>query len=43
MGYHAAFRDLGTTAFLGQAELGVEALSAALSNIPREKFRMHLR
>jgi len=42
MGRHIAFRDLDDEQFLRRAERDVEALNAALANIPREKVRMHL-
>jgi 5-methyltetrahydropteroyltriglutamate--homocysteine methyltransferase len=42
MGRHIKFRDLSDTDFLRQAELQVEALNAALVNIPSDRLRMHL-
>ena len=42
MARHTGFQDLSESEFLAQAELQVEALNAALVNIPAEKLRMHV-
>lgn len=42
MARHTGFQDLSEAEFLSQAELQVEALNAALVNIPAEKLRMHI-
>ena len=42
MARHTGFQDLSEKEFLQQAELQVEALNAALENIPAEKLRMHV-
>ncbi|MDP9363501.1 MAG: cobalamin-independent methionine synthase II family protein [Chloroflexota bacterium] len=42
MGRHIAFRDLDEAAFVRRAELQVEALNAALANVPAERVRLHL-
>ncbi|WP_108127441.1 cobalamin-independent methionine synthase II family protein [Saccharospirillum mangrovi] len=42
MARHTGFQDLTEAEFLAQAELQVEALNAALVNIPAEKLRMHV-
>jgi 5-methyltetrahydropteroyltriglutamate--homocysteine methyltransferase len=42
MGRHIKFRDLDDAGFVRQAGLGVDALNAALANIPAERVRMHL-
>lgn len=42
MARHTGFQDLSEKEFLQQAELQVEALNAALENIPADKLRMHV-
>ena len=42
MARHTGFQDLSEAEFLKQAEQQVEALNAALVNIPAEKLRMHI-
>ncbi len=42
MGRHIRFRDASDEEFLRNAELQVEALNYALSNVPAERVRMHL-
>lgn len=42
MARHTGFQDLSEEEFLKQAEQQVEALNAALENIPSEKLRMHV-
>jgi len=42
MARHIAFQDLDEPAFLRQATLHVEAMNAALGDIPREKVRLHI-
>lgn len=42
MGRHIQFREAGDKEFIRNAELQVEALNHALSNVPAESVRMHL-
>ena len=42
MGRHIQFRDADDREFIRNAELQVEALNAALSNVPAASVRMHL-
>ena len=42
MGRHIKFRDADETEFLRNAELQIEALNYALSDIPADRVRMHL-
>ena len=42
MGRHIRFRDADTATFRRNAHLQVEALNAALENVPAEQVRMHL-
>ncbi len=42
MARHIAFQDLDEMAFLKRAALHVEALNAALGDIPRDKVRLHI-
>jgi 5-methyltetrahydropteroyltriglutamate--homocysteine methyltransferase len=42
MARHTGFQDLSEAEFLRQAEQQVEALNAALVNIPAERLRMHV-
>jgi 5-methyltetrahydropteroyltriglutamate--homocysteine methyltransferase len=42
MARHTGFQDLSEAEFLRQAEQQVEALNAALVNIPADKLRMHV-
>lgn len=42
MGRHIRFRDVDTATFRRAAELQVEALNAALENVPAERVRIHL-
>src|SRR5690606_34701388 len=42
MARHTGFQDLSEADFLRQAEQQVEALNAALVNIPAERLRMHV-
>lgn len=42
MARHTGFQDLSEVQFLRQAEQQVEALNAALANIPADKLRMHV-
>jgi 5-methyltetrahydropteroyltriglutamate--homocysteine methyltransferase len=42
MGRHIRFRDVDEKEFLRNARLQVDALNAALVNIPADKIRMHL-
>ena len=42
MGRHIRFRDVDDAEFLRNAELQVEALNYALSEVPAERVRMHL-
>ena len=42
MARHIAFQDLDEATFLRRAALHVEALNAALGDIPREKVRLHI-
>jgi 5-methyltetrahydropteroyltriglutamate--homocysteine methyltransferase len=42
MARHTGFQDLSEAEFLSQAEQQVEALNAALVNIPADKLRMHV-
>ena len=42
LGRHLAFKHESDASFLKQAELQIEALNAALTNIPSECMRMHL-
>ncbi|MEK9659372.1 MAG: cobalamin-independent methionine synthase II family protein [Chloroflexota bacterium] len=42
MARHTTFQDLPEAEFLAQAQLQVEALNAALVNVPKEKVRMHV-
>ena len=42
MGRHIRFRDADDDEFLRHAELQVEALNYALSNVPADRVRMHL-
>ena len=42
MGRHIKFRDEDDETFIKNAEMQVEALNYALSNVPAEKVRMHL-
>lgn len=42
MARHTGFQDLSEQDFLRQAELQVEALNAALVNVPAERLRMHV-
>jgi 5-methyltetrahydropteroyltriglutamate--homocysteine methyltransferase len=42
MARHTGFQDLSEAEFLRQAEQQVEALNAALVNIPAEQLRMHV-
>jgi 5-methyltetrahydropteroyltriglutamate--homocysteine methyltransferase len=42
MGRHIRFRDADDAEFLRNAELQVEALNYALSNVPADRVRMHL-
>lgn len=42
MGRHIKFRDAEEAEFIRNAELQVEALNYALSNIPSDRIRMHL-
>jgi 5-methyltetrahydropteroyltriglutamate--homocysteine methyltransferase len=42
MARHTGFQDLSEPDFLGQAEQQVEALNAALVNIPADRLRMHV-
>jgi len=42
MGRHIKFRDVDDDTFVKNAEMQVEALNYALSNVPAESVRMHL-
>ncbi|HTQ99190.1 MAG TPA: cobalamin-independent methionine synthase II family protein [Candidatus Acidoferrum sp.] len=42
MARHTGFQDLSESEFLKQAEQQVEALNAALHNIPADRLRMHV-
>lgn len=42
MGRHIRFRDVADEDFLRHAELQVEALNHALSNVPADRVRMHV-
>ena len=42
MSHHSTFQDLSVEDFLKQAELAVEALNHALTNIPASSVRMHI-
>jgi 5-methyltetrahydropteroyltriglutamate--homocysteine methyltransferase len=42
MARHTAFQDLSEDEFLKRAEMQVEALNYALSNVPAESVRMHV-
>ncbi len=42
MGRHIRFRDVDEATFLNHAEMQVEALNYALSEVPAESVRMHL-
>jgi 5-methyltetrahydropteroyltriglutamate--homocysteine methyltransferase len=42
MSRHTAFQDLSDTQFLERAQLNVEALNSALTNIPPEMVRIHV-
>ena len=42
MGRHIKFRDVDDGEFLRNAELQVEALNQALSNVPADRVRMHI-
>lgn len=42
MGRHIKFRDVDEATFLKNAELQVEALNEALSQVPADRVRMHL-
>jgi 5-methyltetrahydropteroyltriglutamate--homocysteine methyltransferase len=42
MARHIAFQDLDEMAFLKRAALHIEALNAALGDIPRDKVRLHI-
>ena len=42
LGRHMAFRDLDDEAFLAKVELNVQALDAALADVPRDRVRMHV-
>src|SRR5690606_32389737 len=42
MARHTGFQDLSERDFLDQAEQQVEALNAALANVPAEQLRMHV-
>jgi 5-methyltetrahydropteroyltriglutamate--homocysteine methyltransferase len=42
MAHHTAFQDLSEAEFLKRAELQVEALNHALSNVPAESARLHV-
>ena len=42
MARHTAFQDLTEEEFLKRAEMQVDALNHALSNVPAESVRMHV-
>jgi 5-methyltetrahydropteroyltriglutamate--homocysteine methyltransferase len=42
LGRHMMYRDLDEKGFLKRAELHIEAINNALSNVPRNRVRMHI-